>query len=69
MYNWSVDTTRLKKNSRADEIFELEQMINFGLDGQKLSEKMLRLYWPELKIDPNRKKYLARLLWPEKYKD
>jgi hypothetical protein len=25
------------------------QMINYGLDGEKLSEKKLKKYWPEIK--------------------
>jgi len=64
MYNWSVDTTKLRKNKKAYHIFRLEQMINFGLNDQKLSSNLLKKYWSQLKIDPKRKKYLKRILWP-----
>lgn len=39
MYNWSIDTKRLKKNKKKYEIWKLEQMINFGFKNKKISEK------------------------------
>ena len=66
MYNWSVDTKRLKKNPEALKIFELEQSINFGLNGKVLNETDLRKHWEELIIDPNKKRFLELLLWPSK---
>lgn len=62
MYNWSTDTTRLKQNSNAWEIWKLEQKINYGLGNSKLSKKKLRKYWGQLKIDPDKKQYLKILL-------
>ncbi|MEA3355024.1 MAG: hypothetical protein U9Q63_00885 [Patescibacteria group bacterium] len=66
MYNWSVNTKRLRQNPEAWDIFQLEQMINFGLNEKRLSEKKLRKYWDKLKIDDFKRKYLERLLWPNK---
>jgi hypothetical protein len=63
MYNWSVDTKRLKQNHEAFEVFQLEQMINFGLNDQKLSEKSLRKYWDRLNIDEYKRRFLKNLLW------
>jgi hypothetical protein len=37
-------------------------MVNFGLDKEKLSARELKKYWPKLRLDPNKKKYLAMLL-------
>ena len=64
MRNWSTDTTRLKKNSEEYTKWKLEQMINFGLDGNKLPEKELRRNFNTLSIDPLKKVFLKRLLWP-----
>ena len=64
MYNWSVDTARLKKDPEAWKIFQLEQAINFGLNGQKLDSTDLRLYWEKLHLDSHKKTYLKSLLWP-----
>ncbi len=66
MRNWSVDIEKLKKNPEKFEIFKLEQLINFGLQGKKLSGKKVRLYWNKLIIDPYKRSYLKSLLWPKK---
>lgn len=62
MYNWSVDTARLKKNTEKFNIYKLEQAINFGLNGSRLSIGKLRKNFNNLKIDPHKKDYLAALL-------
>jgi hypothetical protein len=64
MYNWSVDTKELKKDTVAFTIWRLEQAINFGLGGKKLKASEVKKYWPKLKLDPARKKFLKKLLWP-----
>ncbi len=65
MYNWNTDTTRLKKNPDEYHKFVLEQRINFGLNGEKLSRKMLQKYWDQLNIDLSKKSYLQKILWPQ----
>lgn len=66
MYNWSVDLKQLKKNKDAYAVWQLEQAVNFGLAGQKISKSQLIKYWPVLHLDPLKKKYLEFLLWPQK---
>jgi len=63
MYNWNTDTNRLKKDSDKNNIFQLEQKINFGLNNTKLSLKILKKYWHQLNIDPAKKKYLEKIVW------
>ena len=63
MYNWSIDTTQLKKNPQKYRIWKLEQLINFGLNGEKLDKKELEKNWNKLSIDPKRKKVLEFWLW------
>ena len=36
MKNWSTDLNKLAKNPAAMAVWKLEQMVNFGLDGEKL---------------------------------
>lgn len=62
MYNWSTDTKELKKYPEKYEIWKLEQMINFGLQNQKINKKKLTKYWEKLNIDPARKKFLKMFL-------
>ena len=64
MKNWSTDIKRLEKDTQKHTIWKLEQLINFGLDGKKLPEKNLRKYFTKLCIDPLKKEFLQRLLWP-----
>ncbi len=63
MYNWSVDLRDLKKDKTKYAIWRLEQLINFGLNGEKIKAKELKKYWPKLHLDPNKKRYLELLLW------
>lgn len=59
MYNWSTDTEQLqKKDPNGYAIWKLEQLINFGLAGEKIQLSQLKKYWPKLQIDPARRKFL-----------
>lgn len=62
MYNWSVDTKELEKNREKFTLWKLEQLINFGLNGEKINEEELRKYWKALKIDPDRRRFLKLLI-------
>jgi len=63
MYNWSTDTTELKKDPEKYTIWKLEQLIGYGLDGEKLNKKLLIKYWDKLQIDPKKRDALAFFLW------
>ena len=63
MYNWSVDTRRLKEDPEKYERFILEQQINFGLNGTKLSRSALKKYWEQLDIDPQKRTFLKKIVW------
>jgi len=57
--NWSTDTSRLEKNKTAFAVWRLEQLINFGLEGEKIDIKELRTHWGILDIDPFKRKFLS----------
>jgi len=38
MYNWSTDETTLQNDSEKHAIWQLEQVVNFGLNGEKISK-------------------------------
>ena len=61
MYNWSTDIKTLKKQPEQYARWRLEQLINFGLQGELLSEAELNRYWSKLELDPDRKRFLALL--------
>ena len=56
MFNWNTDTTKIKREGLV--IWKLEQLINFGLNGQKVNLKDLKKNWRKLKLDPKRKKFM-----------
>lgn len=63
MRNWSVDTSKFDKNSPEYEKWQLEQLINYGLnEGEKLSRAKLKKYWDELEIDPAKRRFLKLAL-------
>ncbi len=67
MYNWSVDEEAFKKaDPEGHAIWRLEQMINYGLGGEKLNEALVRKHWEKLYLDSPTKHYLEFLLWPER---
>ena len=68
MRNWSVDENYLKKFPKKYHLWQLEQMISYGLDGDKLDKKQVIANWEYLKkrLDPRRKKLIEFFLWPKK---
>lgn len=66
MINWSVDEKSFNKNDpKGYRLWRLTQLINYGLDGEKLDKKMLKLSWSKIKerLDPQKAAYLEFLLW------
>jgi len=66
MYNWSVNTSRLKKNPNKYTIWQLEQLINYGLGGIKLNKEELKKHFKELNISQDKKTYLNYILYGKK---
>ncbi|PKL52446.1 MAG: hypothetical protein CVV37_00990 [Nitrospira bacterium HGW-Nitrospira-1] len=62
MYNWSTNIKELKKDKEKYAIWKIEQMVNFGLDGEKIKETEIRKYLLKINIDPNRLKFFKTLL-------
>lgn len=69
MYNWSVDEKAFKKKDpKGYKLWRLTQLINYGLDGEKLDREEVKKAWPKIKdrLDPYLKDYLEFLLWPKR---
>ena len=67
MYNWSTDTSLLKKDKKKYTLWKLEQLVNFGLDGERLSASELRSHWSRLQLDPAKKAFLKILLYADSH--
>lgn len=66
MINWSTDEKKFKKdNPKEYRIWRLTQLINYGLDGEKLNTSEVKKSWSVIKnkIDESTKNYLQYLLW------
>lgn len=63
MYNWNTDTSSFKQKSSQFAIWKLNQLINFGLNGEKIDFSLVKKYWKKLSIDPLRKNFLKALIW------
>ena len=66
MYNWNIDEKYFKKHDpKGYEVWRLAQMINYGLDGEKLPLKKLKRLWPKVKneiLDNNIASYLQKVV-------
>ena len=70
MYNWSVDEETFKKsNPKKYKLWRLVQLINYGLDGEKLDREEVKAAWPKIKddLDPYAKRAIEFLLWGKVY--
>ncbi|PJA21408.1 hypothetical protein COX59_04305 [Candidatus Beckwithbacteria bacterium CG_4_10_14_0_2_um_filter_47_25] len=66
MINWSTDEKKFKKNDpKGYRLWRLTQLINYGLDGEKLDKQEVKKAWPKIKdrLDPNTLAYFNYLLW------
>ena len=70
MYNWSTDEKEFKKRDpEGYRLWRLVQLINYGLDGEKLDEAEVKAAWPKIKdsLDPYKMRYFEFLLWRKQY--
>ncbi len=66
MINWTVDEKKMKRtNPKEYKLWRITQLINYGLDGEKLNKKEVIKYWSDLspRIDPESRNYLKFLIW------
>lgn len=70
MINWSTDEKEFKKkNPQEYKLWRLTQLINYGLDGEKLDRKEVKDAWVKIKdrIDPYKARLIEFLLWEKQY--
>jgi len=67
MYNWSVDEKYIKKYPKEHKLWKLEQLLSYGLDGEKIDKKDVFENWEYLKtrLDTDKRNILEFLLWPK----
>ena len=68
MKNWNTDTSKF---STPDEkrVWELQQMIEYGFDGETVKKEEFLFYWPRLRdtINPVKRRLFELVLWNKIY--
>ena len=70
MVNWSVDEAKFRKNNPEEyRLWRLTQLINYGLDGEKLDREEVKQSWVKIKdrLDPYKARLIEFLLWDKQY--
>ncbi len=70
MINWSTDEEKFKKEDPENyRLWRLTQLINYGLDGEKLDREEVKKAWPKIKdrLDPYKARLMEFLLWGKAY--
>lgn len=68
MKNWNTDTSKFKLK-KSKKVWELSQLVNYGLGGQILKSIEIKDNWEELKnnLDPERARMLEYYIWGKVY--
>lgn len=70
MINWSTDEKEFEKKSPQEyKLWRLTQLINYGLDDEKLDRKEVKQAWSKIKdhLDPYKSRLIEFLLWGKQY--
>ncbi|MBI3443268.1 hypothetical protein HY008_01220 [Candidatus Woesebacteria bacterium] len=70
MFNWSVDEDRFQnEDPEGYRLWRLTQLINYGLDGEKLDREEVKQAWPKIKdeLDPHKRRLIEFILWDKMY--
>lgn len=71
MINWSTDEKKFRReNPEEYKLWRITQLINYGLDGEKLDKDEVVKAWPKIKdrLDPDSRKVVEFFIWGRKWK-
>lgn len=60
---WDYAKEEYNKQAKADPVWHLERLINYGLGEERIDRKLLEKHLHELKIPDDRRIFLELLLW------
>jgi hypothetical protein len=60
---WDYTTEQFAAQAKADPVWYLERLVNYGVPGHKINAALLAEHIDELKIPENRRAFLKLLLW------
>ena len=71
MINWNTDEVKFKKlHPKEYKLWRLTQLINYGLNREKLDAHEVKQAWPKIKdgLDPDKQKVIEFFLWDKKWR-
>lgn len=60
---WDYDEKAVQKQAKADPVWQLERLINYGLNGKKLNKELLKKHLGVLHIPEDRRAFLELIIW------
>ncbi|MFH0750139.1 MAG: hypothetical protein V1917_04495 [Candidatus Gottesmanbacteria bacterium] len=72
MINWNTDEKRLRKEHPEEyKRWRVAQLINYGLEGEKLDAAYLKTQWATIKyrLTPDKRKTIEWLIWNKPWKN
>ncbi len=72
MINWNTDEKRLQKEHPEDyKRWRITQLINYGLEGEKLDTTFLKVHWDKIKnrLTQDKRKTIEWLIWDKPWKN
>lgn len=60
---WDYEQKEYDKQAKADPVWYLERLINYGTQDKKIKRELLEKYLPQLHITDDRRAFLELLLW------
>lgn len=64
---WDYNKTEYEKQAKADPVWHLERLINYGSGDEKIDRKLLEKYLPQLNIPEDRRAFLELFLWNKSF--
>mgnify|MGYP001573731776 CR=1 FL=1 len=64
MHNWDYNKTA---DFQHNPVWYLDRLLTYGLNGQKISEDILRANWDKIKIPETTRMFLELLLWDKPF--
>jgi hypothetical protein len=68
MKNWNTNEEKFS-TSEEKRLWQLQQMILYGFDGETITKEELLQHWPKLRdtIDPEKQRLFELFLWNKRY--
>ena len=64
---WDYTKEEAQKQAKQDPLWQLERLLTYGLEGNRVKQADLVRFLPELKLTKERKAFLELLVWDKRF--